>query len=325
LVKDFINKDDNPMIKEKYKPITITPHLFQLGTHDFPVYLSLGNDGMLIEGGTGAFFTLIVNQIKELGIAPERIKYVALTHTHHDHIGALPHLKKLWPHLQVIGSAGAAKALAKLTEKEKALEEFLITDNNIARIQFSKGAIKENPPELDKYVFKVDRVLKEGDVIDLGSDVRWKIYSTPGHSPCHISFYNEKDGSLVIGDMTGFYVPEQDVFWPNYTQSLETYCLSIKRLSALPARRLLLSHHGVIEGKARHYFQNALRATEQYHSEMIQRLGRGEDPEKIALEKAKWVNSLTDIQTFDVMLHIAKILIEHSRAVSNIDNLFTLP
>jgi len=55
------------------------PEFYQLGTQDFPVYLSMGDDGMIIEGGTGAFFPLIVNQIKELGIAPERIKYLALT------------------------------------------------------------------------------------------------------------------------------------------------------------------------------------------------------------------------------------------------------
>ena len=105
----------------------------------------MGDDGMIIEGGTGAFFPLIVNQIKSLGIAPERIKYLTLTHTHPDHIGAVPHLKKLWPHLKVMGSAGAAKALKRLTEKPEALKEFLASDRAISLIRLNKGEIPELP------------------------------------------------------------------------------------------------------------------------------------------------------------------------------------
>jgi len=120
------------MIAEKHKPILITTDFYQLGVPDFPVYLSMGDVGMIIEGGTGAFFPLIVSQIKELDIAPEQIKYLALTHTHPDHIGAVSHLKKLWPHLQIMGSPGAAKSLKRLSEKKEALQEFIDTDHSIS-------------------------------------------------------------------------------------------------------------------------------------------------------------------------------------------------
>ena len=94
---------------------------------------------MIIEGGTGAFFPLIISQIKELGIAPEQIKYLALTHTHSDHIGAVPHLKKLWPHLKVMGSAGAAKSFKRLSEKKEALKEFIQTDHSISSDSTGQG------------------------------------------------------------------------------------------------------------------------------------------------------------------------------------------
>ena len=55
------------MIDARHRPIKITTDFYQLGVPDFPVYLSMGDVGMLIEGGTGAYFTLIVDQIKELG------------------------------------------------------------------------------------------------------------------------------------------------------------------------------------------------------------------------------------------------------------------
>ncbi len=222
------------MIEERYKPITITKSFYQLGTPSYPAYLSMGNDGMIIEGGIGATFTIIVKQLKELGIPPEQIKYLTLTHTHPDHIGAVPHLKKLWPHLKIVAGSVAAELLTR----EELIKEFLRVDHIISEILIIKGDIAEWPAESENPVFKVDMVVKEGDKIDLGSGIIWTVYDTPGHSPCHISLYDEREGTLVIGDATGLYDPEKDMFWPNYFESLELYCSSIKKLATLPAKRV---------------------------------------------------------------------------------------
>jgi len=58
---------------------------------------------------------------------------------------------------------------------------------------------------------------------------------------------------------------------------------------------------------------------------MLARVAKGENPETIATEKANWVNSLTDIQTYDVMFNMAKLLIRRSQTASTRHNLFTLP
>ncbi len=308
------------MSKKRHEPISITGSFYQLGTPSFPAYLSLGDNAMLIEGGTGATFAIIVEQIKELGIEPERIKYIALTHTHPDHIGAVPHLKRLWPHLKIAASSLAAKLL----KSQRMIKEFRENDRTISEIMINKGEIAELPPELENYIFEVDKVLEEGDRLELGSGIVWTAYHTPGHSPCHVSLYEEKERTLAIGDATGFYVPEKGVFWPNYFDSLEAYCNSIRKLSALPARRGALSHNTVVDGWLEGYFQKAIKATESYHLEMLERLGKGEDPEKIALEKAKWVNSLTDIQTFEVMYNLAKLMLARSQSESGKKKLFTI-
>ena len=91
-----------------HKPIAITSNFYQLGTPSFPAYLSMGDVGMIVEGGTGPTFDIIVSQIEALGIDPKKIEYIVLTHTHPDHIGAIPHLKRLWPHLRVLASAVGA-------------------------------------------------------------------------------------------------------------------------------------------------------------------------------------------------------------------------
>ena len=309
------------MIEERYKPITITKSFYQLGVPSFPMYLALGDYGMLIEGGTGATSAIIMEQIEELGIQPERIKYLTLTHTHADHIGAVPHLKRAWPHLEVV----AGQVAAKLLKNEDMLKESVHMDRTIAEIMLSKGEITELPPELDNYAFEVDLVVKEGDRIDLGSGIAYTVYDSPGHSPCHIALHDEGEGTLVIGDATGFYVPEKDVFWPNYFYSLEAYCNSIRKLSALPAQRVALSHNCVIEGGPEHHFQKAMAATESYHLEMLERLGNGEAPEKVAQAKAEWVNTLTDAMPFELKYILAKLMTKRSQSEASKENLFTSP
>jgi len=100
------------MTKKDHQPITVTSHFYQLGTPAFPAYLSMGEEGMIIEGGTGPTSNIIVKQIEALGIDPQHIKYIVLTHTHADHIGAVPHLKIRWPHLKVLASSKGANALS---------------------------------------------------------------------------------------------------------------------------------------------------------------------------------------------------------------------
>ncbi len=291
------------------EPIKITDHLYQLGTKQFPVYLSLGKIGMIIEGGTGPTTAIIIEQIKRLGIDPERIRYIALTHTHADHIGSVPRLKKVWSHIKVISSRKGAEIL----KKRSFLKEFLWTDRNIAELMKKKGQIREIPEELDEYDFTVDIIAKEGDEIDLGDGIRWKVIETPGHSPCHLVYFEQKEGSLAIGDATGFYVPERDVFWPNYFYSLRKYIESIEKIKEIDAKRGVLSHNCVIEGDLKGYFERAIDATIKYHKEMLERIEKGEDIERIAKDKADWVKSLTDIQPYIVMLNLSRLLIRVSQ------------
>ena len=306
------------MNAKNHKPIEVTSHLFQLGTPAFPAYLSMGEEGMIIEGGTGPTFLIMVDQIKSLGMDLKKIKYIVLTHTHPDHIGAVPHFQRAVPHIKLLASPTGAKILGK-TELFK---QFQLIDLGIAQLMKAKKEIRALPDPIKDYAFKVDSVVKEGDRIDLGGGIAWHIYDTPGHSPCHIALFEEKEKTLALGDATGFYVPEKDVFWPNYFESLDKYCSSIRKLARLPARRAALSHNGMVEGDIRRHLEKAMKATETYHQELIERLKQGEISEKIAMEKARFVDSLTDIQPFKVMYDLCEVMIKNSLANGKEDHFY---
>jgi glyoxylase-like metal-dependent hydrolase (beta-lactamase superfamily II) len=295
----------------KHESIQVTPHLFQLGVSSFPAYLSMGEIGMIIEGGTGPTTDIIVSQVESLGIDPTSIKYIVLTHTHADHVGGYPRLRKLWPHVKIVASPTAAKLL----QGENFVKEFMRADKMIGDILIDKGEIQEMPQGIDEYIFEVDRIVEDGEKIDLGHGIVWEVFSTPGHSPCHISLFEEKEKHLVAGDMTGFFDPEteEDVFWPNYFQSLELYCNSIKRMAAVPAERVLLSHNGVVNMDAKTYMNKALRATEAYHQELVERLANGEDRKAISSEKRDFVISLGPLAYSSVIEFLCNLLTKNSQ------------
>ena len=300
----------------KHDPIRETSKFYQLGTPAFPAYLSMGEIGMIIEGGTGPTFQIIVDQIKAIGINPEKIRYIFLTHTHADHIGGVPRFKKLWPHIKILASPIAAE----IFKKKDWINDFILNDTSIAQLMKAKDEIEELPPALEEYSFEVDSTVKEGEKIELGAGIVWDVYETPGHSACHLSLFEEAEGTLVVGDATGFYVPEKDAFWPNYFVSLEAYCDSIRKLASLPAKRAVLSHNCVIEGDVAMHLKKAMKAVEAYHKELIGRLGKGENPESIAMDKARFVDSLTDIQPFKIMYDLSKVMINRSKKSEGYDS-----
>jgi glyoxylase-like metal-dependent hydrolase (beta-lactamase superfamily II) len=295
-----------------FEPIEITPRFYQLGTPFFPVYLSLGDDAMLLEGGNSGTFDLIVSQIQKLGIDPERIKYLALTHVHADHVGALPRFKEIWPHIRVVVGDRAPKVLST----EKLVRQFISMDQSIADIMYDKGEISSLPEKHDHFSLPLDEFVIENDKIDLGGGVCWTAFSTRGHSPGHIAWREEKEEILVIGDTIGFYVPEQDTFWPNYFFSLVEYCNSIRKLGGMTAKWIALGHNGVIKGDGREFFQRALSVTESYHHEMMTRTARGEDLDAIAKEKAEWVFSISDRMPAKATQPLCKLLIKISQKES---------
>jgi len=307
-------------MKKERKPVTVAPNFYQIGTPAYPAYVSTGDEAMIIEGGITATFPILVDQISALGIDPNRIKYLVITHTHPDHIGAVTRMKKLWPHLQVVASHAAEKIL----KDQEAVKDYANLDNGINEILMIKGELEQWPAEFENPAFEVDRVVKEGDKLDLGCGNVWTIYDSPGHSSCHLSLHNEREEILVVGDATGLYDFETDLFWPNYFDSLETYCNSIRKLAGLPARIGALSHNGTVRGEVKEYFRKAMKATQSYHLTMLKRNGNGDDSARMALETAKWVYTFTNMQPFRVIHGLSKLMMKRSQSAGDMEDLFTL-
>jgi glyoxylase-like metal-dependent hydrolase (beta-lactamase superfamily II) len=122
--------------------------------------------GLMIDPGGDALNLL--SKIKKLDL---NIKYIILTHGHHDHIGAVNEIKK------------KTNALIAIHELDK---EMLKDENNL-----------ENNIGRKITIASYDIDLKDGDKLSIGN-INLKIIHTPGHSPGGISILT--DGAVFTGD-----------------------------------------------------------------------------------------------------------------------------
>ena len=141
--------------------------LIRLSDIDSNIYLT---DDTIIDSGTGFNFMRLHSVLRMLNTDLEKIKQVINTHGHFDHIG---------------GNGYFYNAKILIHENDAAILE--AGDLERSNASFFEGKLKPK---------KVDRKLKEGDVVDNGL----KVIHTPGHSPGSICLYDEKRKILFSGD-----------------------------------------------------------------------------------------------------------------------------
>ena len=119
--------------------------------------------------------------------AGEPIRRLLLTHAHVDHVGSVDEIVAKQPGIMVSASKRSLPFLA-LPPCRKLYPEELQNGGEAD----SKGEVKGATPGMET---PVSLVLHEGDTV--GS---LRVIETPGHIPGHLSFLDERDGTLYAGD-----------------------------------------------------------------------------------------------------------------------------
>lgn len=296
----------------KDPPVELTDGLFMLATNEYPLYLARGaGECTIFEGGTGAMGTVLSRQMAELGIDPQTVKQVVVTHAHPDHVMAVPMFREAFEGISVLASEAAAKTLSA----EKAISFFQQVDGALTGALLKAGSITEQdrPKPLEDRQIAVDRIIREGDRIEAGAG-EFTVLETPGHSDCSLSFHEPQRGILIISDATGYYIPEHACWWPNYFTGYATYLDSMRRLEALGAEVLCLSHNGAIKGAedVKAYFSGAIAATEDYHQRIVAEAKAGKEPRRIAEEFGSEMFQKTQLLPVEFFQKSCSLLVKQS-------------
>jgi glyoxylase-like metal-dependent hydrolase (beta-lactamase superfamily II) len=97
---------------------------------------------------------------------------------------------------------------------------------------------------------KVDRWIEDNEVIDLGGDPGWRLRAlwSPGHARGHLSFVEERTGTLLTGDCI---VGLGTVVIAPPEGNMKDYLASLERLLKLPKLTALFPAHGPALADAR--------------------------------------------------------------------------
>ena len=171
-------------------------------------------------------------------IAQEPIERLLLTHAHGDHIGSLDALAAALGQVQVAIGKREARMLPKKPAQDRSL------DPGEPQCKLKGG--------FPGGVTAPTHLLSDGELY--GS---LRVVATPGHTPGHLAYFDERDGTLYAGDelftlggevtISGF-GPKYFKFTPLVTWHRPTAVASARRLLELPIRRYAAGHGRIVEG-----------------------------------------------------------------------------
>ena len=176
------------------------------------------------------------------------LDFIFLTHTHYDHIGALPFLRKEWSNARVVTCEIGAAALLKNTPRR------VIRELSLAAAENYKVELNT---EYSDDLFYADITVKENDIISLGG-ISVQIIETPGHTRDSLAFYIPELKLLIINETPGILMPDGKIY-PCYLTSYNDTIQSIKKCSQIPYEHLSMPHRGIAGSKeAEGFFEKAL-------------------------------------------------------------------
>ena len=157
-------------------------------------YLIPCNDGfLLIDAGWNGLLRVFLEKLHSIGIAPVQIKYILLTHHHHDHAAIVQELRKMTEAKLIVHKEQLPYLKAGFTDykKLKQYNKLLWIIDRISRPQY-------RPIDFDAADVIVDSDIDDVSLRNIG--VQGKIVLTPGHSHDSISVLLD-NGNAYIGDL----------------------------------------------------------------------------------------------------------------------------
>ncbi|MDK1025146.1 MAG: pectin acetylesterase-family hydrolase [Gammaproteobacteria bacterium] len=152
--------------RQGVKPFRIFDNVYYVGIDWVSAYVLKTSEGLiLIDALYGKWVQRLVYNMRQLGLDPNDVKYVLVTHGHFDHAGGAAFFQDRF---------GAKVVMAE--------EDWILVEQDAEHPFFAMQKPKR------------DIVAKDGDVIELG-DTRVELYNTPGHTTGVLTMkYDVKDG-----------------------------------------------------------------------------------------------------------------------------------
>lgn len=198
----------------------------------------------LVDTGMPGMEGAIDAALAEVGASLRDIRQIIVTHHDVDHIGSLK---------AVVGVSGAqvwalerevpllqGDEWPQKRPPQQRIDAMLADPNTPPHIQ----AFLQLPP----ITLRVDRALRDGEVLPLAGGVR--ALATPGHTHGHLSVYLERTGTLITGDALTSDAGQLRPPSERATPDLWAAGQSVGRLAGLDVQTIVTYHGGVVREDA---------------------------------------------------------------------------
>lgn len=191
-----------------------------------------GERAWLIDTGMAGEPVLLRRLMRRLGLGPESIEGIFLTHGHLDHAGNLAEIKE-WTGAPVYGHPA-----------EQAHVDGVYPYEGMARWA---GRLEAMGRRTFRYrPARIDEPLADGDELPVWGGLR--VIHLPGHSDGHCGFYSAKHDLLFSGDLFASYFLTTHLSPPIFTSHPERLPGSLRRVVELDPRWIVPNHYDVLDG-----------------------------------------------------------------------------
>jgi glyoxylase-like metal-dependent hydrolase (beta-lactamase superfamily II) len=271
---------------QRTKPGHVTERITLLGTRESCLYLvDGGEESMMIGGGMAYIAPDVLSQLRDFSVDEKKIRRIVILHSHFDHCGLVPFIKKKWPWIIVTASRRARELLLDARVSDSI--------GTLNRKALARAGLEEKAREMgfEFTSIRVEEVLREGDRVRCG-ELSLEVLEVPGHSSCSIALYMPEEKALFASDAAG--VRCGDYYMAVGNSNFDLFQQSLEKMSGLEVQILLGEHFGALDGEeGRDYLKKAIEEagrTRGLLEESYRRTGNvdasTEEVTKILLEKA---------------------------------------
>ena len=290
------------------QPGKVTERIDFLGTYDMCLYLLKGKVGMIIGGGMSYVGPYLEQQLSTVLFDTADIRYLVIPHSHFDHCGAVPYLKRRLPQLEVVASAYSKEVFSR-----KKVVDIIAAAN---RQMIEKYNLQDEYKELGLRFdgIEVNRVVGDRDTIDLGEGVVAHFSEVPGHSRCCIATYVPYLEAIFPTDAAPFPMDDElGLSCPSAQYDFSSYEESLQKLAGRDVQLCAFDHHGVLMGEeANNVLKRGLKEVRKLKAYVAAQYGASHDPDKIARQLASEILERSDFEymSLELMTSITRVMID---------------